>query len=790
MKFIGEVEIIKEYEDGVCEVIHQSKNTIAEGMAYGIVNIMASYGSTDLEDYGISYFQFGVGNLSSNFPLYSTNKSFYSLASAFETSSYGTETIQQVITLDQIVSENGNFVYPVEYITSLAPFVAIDKKNKAIVNDAGFSVKLVLDKTMGNGKDISEVGLFMDNPDGYPNKKQPILVAYKSFTPISKTSDFDLVILWRITVQDIGNNNLGFLGVNTRQYYTFDFVSGIGSLATGTDFPDRFELGIPPTYDYEGAPLVVALHGLGQDANQWRLTSNYRVNQPSFTPSSVTKTPLYQNVLDRGWFYLAPHGRVGAPQGESATWQPYFATPQSIAGPAAAGSSIYDHAKGTLNNWNNQIIFSQFKKILDYTVNHYPIDRNRIYFVGFSQGGGCALNYASHIHDCSPSAINPAAIASVGGTFNNWKLWQMYAVSSLGSSIYWPYPNRANQMAPAGEVLVFWNNCSGNLNYIPSALTHIGNYGPSAYNYGTNSSLLSSLTPSDAPFIYDMTTTVGFNLFTSSYTASNCTYNNIRHLPLYQMYSQQDSQGEIVTVGNDVLSNLLSSTSIHSSNYKVVVSSLNDILNMWFDLGVSPSLLVFPNTMDTHAVGIVDQEDMLDFLASATLKFPTEASTVVTTPGKYWYFNLDTTLTNIYSSSLITSGLGQFVWNIQPSSNSLTISHVSPHIKITANVFAPEFNLTQANFNPTSKNPLKVYNLSSQLYPTGLNRAIAATPIVPSKIIFYPYSGTVISSVGDELIKVGSEYFRPSGGATIIASFDTNRSLVMCRRLGYYEIYP
>jgi pimeloyl-ACP methyl ester carboxylesterase len=597
-------------------------------------------------------------------------------------------------------------------------------------------------------------------------------------------------------------------------------LSGVGDFNTTTDFPDRFEVGIPPTYDYQGAPLVVAFHGIGQSQNQWRLTGNVTVSNGwydgllsslvLFDPPTIVKPTLYQDVLDRGWFYMAPHGRVGPPNSAlDPDWQPYFGTPQDEVNPPLTGSSIYPHAKGTPNNWNNIIVFEQFKKILEYTVNHYPIDKTRIYFVGFSQGGGCALNFAAQLNDANPSAICPAAVASVGGTFNTWKLWEKYAASSIHSaSPYWNTPGRDESNAPAGDVLIFWNNCSGNLDYLPVELTHGG------AGSGVSANELSSFTPSDAPFIYNRTTTVGSNLVASTYVASTGMFNNLKHLPLYVMYSPEDSQGDIVTYASNLLAHELSSNNIHS-NYKLQVSSADDIENMWIGLGmVSAAFDGLPVSSNigygpgkdasgddvykqvdiktgTHHLGMVNQNDMLNFLSSATLNFPTEASTMVVGNDNYFYFRLKMSASfNQYSSSLLTSGLGVFNWKIDRPANTLWVSAINSLINTGAAINSPYFDPILADFNISNTNPLKIYNLSSTLYPSTENRILNISNIesIPSKIIYSRYvNGSLATS--EILIKNGNNFRRPTVSG-VICTYSSGQTTLTLNRLGYYEIYP
>lgn len=789
MKFVGEVEIIKQFDNGYCQVVHQSTNAIAEGLGYGLTNLFSLYGSKDLEDYNISYFQAGVGNLSSNFPTAYTNKSFHTLASALQASDYGNDSIQEISVLDHIVSVEGNFIYPPTYTTTSAAFVEVDSLNKSIVNQTGFSSRLVLDKTMANGKNISEIGLFMDNPDGYPNKKQPILVAYKSFEPIQKSSDFDLIILWRISVKDIENNNLGFLGPNTKKFYFFEFASGVGDIQTGTYQGDFAELGIPATYDYEGAPLVVTFHSLGSNQNQWRNNSSYRVG--GLGPSS-----LYNNVLDRGCFYLGVHGVVGS--------SGFFGTDGSSLTAAQLttyqGTAKYSHGNDIRRNWNSKQAFDGFYKILQYIVNHYPIDKRRIYFFGFSMGGGCATSYASRMIDGSPSGLHPAGVVALAPALNIKKVWHSGAPSSIGASIYWPQPVNS-ALRDFAEPVVYWTAGSGN----PSA---ISNYtGGTGAGDGPLWSTVSALTPSDVPLAYYENLSVDYNLVTSSnFSFSTCTFYNLRHIPYYFQYSNDDTVGGgvggFLEEPNRNLASALVFSGIHS-NYKFVYSSLADVSSMMVNqYGVNPAL-----SMETHNLYALNQNDAINFLFSSTYSPPLEASTIVTRSGKAWYFDvkmLADHTNNYYSNSYANSGLGVIVWKIDNTDNTLWVSGYNDMIVAAPNSNAPLFDWTLTEFNPAFDKPFKLYNLSSNsCYPltSGSTRRIKIKPFntIPRKVIFKPYidgNGT-LDPVGEEMrLMNGNTSYRtygnissPYAAANQKAQLDMANKTFIALTVGYYEIH-
>ena len=75
------------------------------------------------------------------------------------------------------------------------PFNNVQKINKNTVR-----YNLIIDKYTLNGlsTNIDEVGLFMRNPRGVSNGAKPILVAYRPFNGLKKTSTFSLVLKWTL----------------------------------------------------------------------------------------------------------------------------------------------------------------------------------------------------------------------------------------------------------------------------------------------------------------------------------------------------------------------------------------------------------------------------------------------------------------------------------------------------------------------------------------------------------------------------------------------------------------
>jgi hypothetical protein len=77
-------------------------------------------------------------------------------------------------------------------------FVSIRYSNIHRLSKTAVRFTLVLDDQTANIQDeLTEVGLFMNNPQGLV-PAAPILVAYRPFAGIKKTDAFSLVFLWTI----------------------------------------------------------------------------------------------------------------------------------------------------------------------------------------------------------------------------------------------------------------------------------------------------------------------------------------------------------------------------------------------------------------------------------------------------------------------------------------------------------------------------------------------------------------------------------------------------------------
>ena len=188
----GFLEITKVYPDGSEECVFTERNVITSGMSVGLSHLFSASGGTSLENFQILNFQVGGEG---------------------DITSYGISDFKLVSGLSQVQylsSESGakiELLTPIENgtIMAAAAFVRIPFNHVEKVTKTSVRFILVLDRYTANGLTdddgvgvaLNEVGLFMRNPRGL-DSESPILVAYRPFTPITKTGAFALVFKWTL----------------------------------------------------------------------------------------------------------------------------------------------------------------------------------------------------------------------------------------------------------------------------------------------------------------------------------------------------------------------------------------------------------------------------------------------------------------------------------------------------------------------------------------------------------------------------------------------------------------
>ena len=191
----GHLEIIKRYKDGTEEVVVNDHNVIVSGMGVGLVMFFTGSGSLSVPDYQIDRFQVGVSGVES--PDASTLFEVSGpLSSVAEDGGDSAELF--IEEADQIKngSITSNSFYgkiPFSHVTRLTAtkvrytIVLDDDAVNDITRDAAGEVPL------------NEVALFMKNPTGRAGTVASIMVAYRSFSNVIKTTDFALVFRWTLS---------------------------------------------------------------------------------------------------------------------------------------------------------------------------------------------------------------------------------------------------------------------------------------------------------------------------------------------------------------------------------------------------------------------------------------------------------------------------------------------------------------------------------------------------------------------------------------------------------------
>jgi len=138
----------------------------------------------------------------------------------------------------------------------------------------------------------------------------------------------------------------------------------LGADVTGTGFDEYFQYQVPPGYAPTDAavPLLIAYHGFGGSAGSVSLQSL-----------------LDEHCALRGWFYVAPTG-----------------LDDQLFGTAAADRHV--------------------DAVVQWMLDEFRIDPDRLYMVGFSMGAGVVSNYAARHRD--PEGVMIAGLGLVSGAYD------------------------------------------------------------------------------------------------------------------------------------------------------------------------------------------------------------------------------------------------------------------------------------------------------------------------------------------------------------------------------------
>jgi len=186
MKPTGHLQIFKRYEDGSEELHFDEQNIITSGMGVGLSHLFAASGASSVADFQIRHFLVGSGGDYNDYGV-----STFKLQTPVITSvTWGANSNLIIDSYNPI--ENGSI------LVDTRPFARIMFSNINKVTNTSVRYTLVLDRNTLNGKYINEVGLYMRNPRGSDPSPNPILVTYRPFSEITKTSEFSLIFRWTL----------------------------------------------------------------------------------------------------------------------------------------------------------------------------------------------------------------------------------------------------------------------------------------------------------------------------------------------------------------------------------------------------------------------------------------------------------------------------------------------------------------------------------------------------------------------------------------------------------------
>jgi hypothetical protein len=179
------------------ELIFDDKNVIVSGFGLGLSYLFARQGSNSILDYQIDRFQLGVsGNLANQ--VSSTFQLSSPLSSLYEYTNDSADSDLYIFSSYQL--KNGTTTNtPTPWFAKI-PFTKVTKIDDKSVRYTIFIDEDSCNNLSRNGVDLNlnEIGLFMKNPTNYASDSS-VLVAYKYFTNIRKTSDFGLIFRWTIS---------------------------------------------------------------------------------------------------------------------------------------------------------------------------------------------------------------------------------------------------------------------------------------------------------------------------------------------------------------------------------------------------------------------------------------------------------------------------------------------------------------------------------------------------------------------------------------------------------------
>ena len=190
ISFLEELDVnghltISKLKNGIETVVFDDHNIIVSGMGVGLAHLFAVSGSTSILDYQIDRFQIGTSG-GTTLEISSTNALSGSLTSLAQ---YGVNSNILCASAYQIKNNS--------IITTPVWYGLIPQQNITRIDSNTVRYTIILDDEACNSKTLNEIGIFIKNIKGN-SPVAPILVAYRHFDDIDKSSDFSLIFRWSI----------------------------------------------------------------------------------------------------------------------------------------------------------------------------------------------------------------------------------------------------------------------------------------------------------------------------------------------------------------------------------------------------------------------------------------------------------------------------------------------------------------------------------------------------------------------------------------------------------------
>jgi len=301
----GHITICKIYKDGTKETVLDKSNLITKGLGSAYIDILEEAGSVMAEDYRPRYFQIGTSSMDYDEQPVGTDTSayFYQLSAPLHWSSYGNDTnllvksrprgfYASTINPGELTPGEAGQVTGTELVFSSAPlssaiFSSVETssnwfgsvKQKDVVKwfIDSCEVEIILDEETANDSTISEIGLFSKNPRGAA-PITPLLMAYKKFTGIPKSSAFSLAFHW----------NIGFMGTSSLdRNYTGGSSEILPKPSGYVDYyvDSKGDMAVPGNFDLE------VLTGVEGDIIDTALPEDGGIPSPETTIDPVPDVP-------------------------------------------------------------------------------------------------------------------------------------------------------------------------------------------------------------------------------------------------------------------------------------------------------------------------------------------------------------------------------------------------------------------------------------------------------------------------------------------------------------------